>query len=426
MPTNTFTLEEAYGTEPKAEFPELVPAKRSTPGTGGEQFLPGDDDSGNLPKDTGLLNIIKSAAERYNVPEEYGLALAQQESTYNPKAENEIGAKGLYQFIDSTSHALGIDPFDPAQSSDAAMKEFAQQAKKHGIDWAIAHHFAGPNPKEHGPKTKAYVAQVKKRAAAIAAALNLDGPRNTLIGQEIPDAQNPQTLTQAKPGQKFGLDEAYGPVLGAKTQEAGGGSFLENAGNALVDTGKAIFDTIKDRLTNPPVRVKRSPEEVEELVNQAMKDPSWGSRALFDSDESVRARLRKQFEYTDPMSSPESAQTYAGNRDAKALAQQEKFERTKDMPAWQQFLNTLDNPVKLITGQSLPANFASFIAHAPDKERLKYEDFSKHMMRLRIINNPDQFPPEAVEAATAAEKRTQEKQDPTVREQWNALSLIHI
>lgn len=297
MPTNTFSLEEAYGTEPKAEFPELVPAKRSAPSTGGD----------------------------------------------------------------------------------------------------------------------------KKRAAAIAATLNLDGPRTALIGQEVSEDQNPQKLTQPKPGQKFSLDEAYGPVLGGQPQEAGGGSFLENAGNAIVDTGKAIFDTIKDRLVNPPVRVKRSPDEVEELVNQAMKDPSWGSRSLMDTDESVRERLRKQFQYTDPMSSQESAQIYAGNRDAKALAQQQKFERTKDMPAWQQFLNTLDNPIKLITGQSLPANFASFIAHAPDKERLKYEDFSKHMMRLRIINNPDQYPSEAVEAATAAEKRTQEKQDPTVREQWNAL-----
>ena len=143
MPTKTISLEEAYGTQPEAAFPSLVPAERTRPSAQEESFLPGEGADSPLPKDSGLFNIIKGAADKYNVPDEIALALAQQESGYDPKVENEIGAKGLWQFIDATSQALKIDPFDPAQSSDAAMKEFAQQAKTKGIDWAIAHHFAG-------------------------------------------------------------------------------------------------------------------------------------------------------------------------------------------------------------------------------------------------------------------------------------------
>lgn len=116
----------------------------------------------------GLKRTIEAAADRYGVPRNIALGMAEQESAFNPQAvgpETKWGrARGLFQYLDSTASNLGIDPLNPEQSANAAMRTLAEQAKARGFDWAIAHHHAGPNEKEHGPKTRAYVESVRQRA----------------------------------------------------------------------------------------------------------------------------------------------------------------------------------------------------------------------------------------------------------------------
>lgn len=115
-----------------------------------------------------IRTLIESAADKYSVPRHIALAMAQQESGFNPKAvgpDTRWGkAKGLFQYLDGTAAGLGIDPLNPAQAADAAMKQLAEQAKDRGWDWAIAHHHAGPNLAEHGPKTRRYVSEVQAKA----------------------------------------------------------------------------------------------------------------------------------------------------------------------------------------------------------------------------------------------------------------------
>src|SRR5690606_31010241 len=97
--------------------------------------------------------------------------MAQQESSYNPEAvgpATKYGhARGLMQYLDSTARSMGIDPLDPRQSLDAAAKQFSERMGK-GLEWAIGAHHAGDNPRQHGPKTREYVASVMAKAAAIA------------------------------------------------------------------------------------------------------------------------------------------------------------------------------------------------------------------------------------------------------------------
>lgn len=115
-----------------------------------------------------IAGIIEDAADRYGVPRELALSMAQQESSLNPGAvgpETRWGrAKGLFQYLDSTAKSLNIDPLDPVQAADAAMWQLASEAQKGGWEWAVAHHHAGPDPKQHGPKTAQYVRQIFDRA----------------------------------------------------------------------------------------------------------------------------------------------------------------------------------------------------------------------------------------------------------------------
>ena len=73
---------------------------------------------------TEIIDIIRKAAQIYNVPEDFMLAMAILESNLNPRAKSPTGARGLFQFITSTGNTYGLysneDFYDPIKNSDAA------------------------------------------------------------------------------------------------------------------------------------------------------------------------------------------------------------------------------------------------------------------------------------------------------------------
>jgi hypothetical protein len=185
----------------------------------------GESDGRDPPNVPPLIRpLIETAADRHGVPRALALALAQQESGFNPEAvgpETQWGqARGLYQYLDDTAQSLGIDPTNPEQAADAAMRQLAEQAAAKGWDWAIAHHFAGPDKRKHGPKTRSYVAQVKEKArrfnaagdAPTAPGVEAVGPAATLADalervQAIPDPRR-RRVAEAKVREQFEIRQA--------------------------------------------------------------------------------------------------------------------------------------------------------------------------------------------------------------------------
>lgn len=187
--------------------------------------LYGESDGRAPPKVPAAIRIvIEAAADRHVVPRHLALAMAQQESGFNAEAvgpETKWGrARGLYQYLDDTAQTLGIDPDNPEQSADAAMRQLAEQAAAKGWDWAIAHHHAGPDKGQHGPKTRSYVAQIKEKARrfhAVGGAPTLPasaapGPAATLADalervRSIPDPRR-RRVAEAKVREQFDLRDA--------------------------------------------------------------------------------------------------------------------------------------------------------------------------------------------------------------------------
>ncbi len=116
-----------------------------------------------LPKDASVADAIKQAALLTGVSESILLAMAQQESSFNPNAKaSTSSAKGLFQFLDSTWNDMvkkyGKDypqllngPFDPLASAIAGalyIKENQKILEKSGIPVTgsniYATHFLGP------------------------------------------------------------------------------------------------------------------------------------------------------------------------------------------------------------------------------------------------------------------------------------------
>lgn len=107
--------------------------------------------------------IFQSAAQQYGIDPNMLKAIAMKESSMNPQAVNpDGGAAGLMGFTPDNAKAYGIDPLKPEQAIPAAAKMFSESLARSGgdVSQAVADHFAGPDPKLHGPKTDEYVKQV--------------------------------------------------------------------------------------------------------------------------------------------------------------------------------------------------------------------------------------------------------------------------
>lgn len=123
--------------------------------------------AGSVPQN--LMPLFDSASSKYKVPVNVILALAEQESGFNPTAVGQPTkwgrAKGLMQYLDTTAANMGINPYDPAQAIDAAARQIRERLDKgYSMEDAVKEHFAGPNRNMWGAKTAQYGVDVMRRA----------------------------------------------------------------------------------------------------------------------------------------------------------------------------------------------------------------------------------------------------------------------
>lgn len=378
MPTS-FSFEDAMG--PSKGLPTEF-ADRSGQVSDPVDFgdMPTTSVVGELPKDRALLDTIRNTAKEYGVPEEYGLALAQQESGYNPKAFNsEFGATGLLQFTPENFKKRGFDPYDPQASIREAMIDFKREMDEGGPDWAIKHHFAGPNVKGHGPKTRQYLADVSKRAKDIRALLDSQTSGTVVAGDSDAGPKQPVGSFSFEDG----LGPSPGKVSSPKPAEDGGGVIeaLKNTGNAVAKAATRSFAHVQNRFLTDLGQI--SPDDPRYTPRRGVDDPFAENRDI----------IRRTSERADAAARP-------------------------NVPG---FWANVKNPVALMTEDSLPANFIESLNNAPERERQKFWDARKVLMQQNIVDNPEKFPAVSVEAAQAEIDKRTAKQDPGVREMWSQL-----
>lgn len=175
-------LESALANAPTFGLPESF--KQATPQQQAS-FTPGE-----VP----FQPYFNAASSKYGVPVNVLMALAQQESSFNPTAlgqPTKYGrAKGLMQYIDSTAAGMGINPYDPVQSIDAAAKQLKTRLDQgYTMQEAVSAHFGGDDRKQWGPKTRAYGMEVLDKAQRF-----LDG-----TGGNIAQPQGQQPITEGLP-----------------------------------------------------------------------------------------------------------------------------------------------------------------------------------------------------------------------------------
>lgn len=363
-----------------------------------------------LPSSQDVRTMLSDAATKYGVPVPVVIAMAQQESGFNPNAvgpETKWGrAKGLMQYLDSTARGMGIDALDPRQAADAAAKQIAERLKTgRGIEWAIAAHHAGDNPKQHGPVTRKYTAEVMAKAAAIAKELGDDfklpetpadaGPETFSFEDVVKaaSAESPEDKNVPPEGElKHAITDFLGRITIPGTLKAGR------------DALKRGWEGLQDMLDRDTIMIDRDPEELQRSYREYVasgKSPmpylqyvrEYGkmkvtAKPYEDIELEWKQRLRDD---------PSQAAMLPAH--LKHLAPQED---SKYKGGLARFVDTMKNPLELLTSESLPANFVSELANQPELDRKKFDEARKIAMQMNIVSNPDQFPKEAVAAAQKA------------------------
>jgi soluble lytic murein transglycosylase-like protein len=96
---------------------------------------------------SGYEDIIKKAAEKYNLPEKLISSVIKQESNFDATAISSAGATGLMQLMPGTAKYLGVtNPLDAEQNIMGGAKYLSQMLSQFNgnIETALAAYNAGP------------------------------------------------------------------------------------------------------------------------------------------------------------------------------------------------------------------------------------------------------------------------------------------
>lgn len=96
-----------------------------------------------------LAVLIENTADKHEVDPLLVTALVSQESAFDAEATSPVGAIGLGQLMPFTADDLGVDPYDPAENLEGAVKYLAQNLdlwadSSNPVALALASYNAGP------------------------------------------------------------------------------------------------------------------------------------------------------------------------------------------------------------------------------------------------------------------------------------------
>lgn len=143
---------------------------------------------------------IVTAAQNAGVDPSLALAVAQQESGFNPNAVSSAGATGLFQLMPSTAASLGVNPSDPTQNIQGGIQYLAQLLQQYGgdISNALWAYNAGPGNQAKGvlpAETASYIPAVESLQSNWQSTLGTPTPLDMASGDDSSPASDSDDST---------------------------------------------------------------------------------------------------------------------------------------------------------------------------------------------------------------------------------------
>ncbi len=89
--------------------------------------------------------MVRRIARRYSVEWRLVMAIMASESGGDPSAVSPAGAVGLMQLMPDTAEHLGVDPWDPEQNVEGAVRYLSSLLETFGsVDLSLVAYNAGP------------------------------------------------------------------------------------------------------------------------------------------------------------------------------------------------------------------------------------------------------------------------------------------
>ena len=118
-----------------------------------------------------ITSAIRRIAREEGLNENLALAVAYQESRFNPCARSHAGANGIFQLMPGTARDLGVNSQDPEQNIRGGVRYLKQQLRRYNgdVSLALAAYNAGPgNVNKYGgvppfKETQGYVSSIRNQ-----------------------------------------------------------------------------------------------------------------------------------------------------------------------------------------------------------------------------------------------------------------------
>ena len=93
-----------------------------------------------------IKNKIIKIAKKYGIDPKLALAVAKQESGYNPRAKSHAGAMGVFQLMPATAKGLGVkDAYNVDQNIEGGIKYLKQMLHQNNGNTALASSALNPS-----------------------------------------------------------------------------------------------------------------------------------------------------------------------------------------------------------------------------------------------------------------------------------------
>lgn len=218
-----------------------------------------------------VKDLIRQESQKAGIPPALALAVADQESGFNPTQVNqESGAIGTFQLLPDTAKTLGVDPHDPVQNIRGGVKYLRQLLDEHNGDvGAVLKTYGGVvNDTEYVPavlaKLPKYAKETGVAPAPQQAALTAPAPAGTTTVAP-PKGASPSLADRFK--------EAVPvvPGLNLKQAEDLATGFAKKAGARITEAGAYLRKKIPALDVGPSVTFSTEPTNTTQQIGAALE-----------------------------------------------------------------------------------------------------------------------------------------------------------